>query len=134
AYKTLTYPIGNADGFFPAQLRGVNEASTILEIECVKDPLQQISPSSVSEDIDAVFNSRYWTLAVVNGTYSGSQIAISLEGTDAFLNNEGPVVLERTAGILKDLKNGEQTADFVASKEKTGTAGGTYALASTKKV
>ncbi|GHN00711.1 hypothetical protein WSM22_22000 [Cytophagales bacterium WSM2-2] len=135
SYKTLTYPIGNADGFFPVQLLGVNESNTVLEMECVKDPSPQIPTTGLSADIDAVFNSRYWTLAVSNGPYTGAYISLSLTGVSSFLSDEAPVILEKDAGgTVKDLSNAAQTSDFATSKDKTGATGGTYAVASSKKV
>jgi hypothetical protein len=130
----LTYPIGDADGFFPAKLGNVTDASTVLSIECVKgDPA--IAPDSLSADINGVFTDHYWQMAVVSGTFSGSPIALSLTGADTFLNSETAVVIEKVTGAnyINDLL-GSSANSFVISKDNISAEGGIYAIASSKDV
>jgi gliding motility-associated-like protein len=130
---TLTFPVGNSSGYFPAQLSTVTDPAALVGIECaLGDP--QIPADSLSADVDKVFTQWYWKLSVISrGTYSGSPISLSLDQTDTFLGNEKPVVIEKdSASYINDL-SGSLNNSFVTSTRSVHVKG-IYALAVSKDV
>lgn len=98
---TRTFPIGNANGYFPVRLESVTDNGTLIGFQVIDGDPALTTPATVTD----VFKDHYWEMTLSNGTFSGSPVSLSSTGTDAFFSSGGsPVVLEKdTDGNVTDL-------------------------------
>jgi gliding motility-associated-like protein len=135
------YPIGNANGFYPAQLSGVGDAAALLRMECFAvsgtPPIQLTDLTSQFEDIDDLVTDRYYQFNVYSASsFAGSTISLSLNNTQSIIDpsKNKPVVVELDSLLkLSDLQ-GSLNNLFVQSASNTAPKGGKYMIAASKDV
>ena len=123
-----TFPIGNAKGYFPAQLTAIDVADkdTPIGMEVIS-----VDPGfATSTSIKEIFTDHFWELTIGSGTFSGkSPISLSEAGTSSFFTTIGDiVVLEKDAAKQNEL-GGIGNNTFITSSLGISTTGKTYALA-----
>ena len=131
-----TFPIGNADGYFPARLDDVREDDVVLGLEVIKgDP--NLTGQLPVEVID-ILKDHYWQLSVRGtGTYSGSPISISANNITSFLQTGergGPAVVQQDSAL--DIKNlgGAVLNSFVIERTRASSNGKIYVIGKTKDI
>ncbi len=137
--STRTFPIGNANGFYPAQLNGVSDANALTRMECLggTPPMTLSELTAKFEDIEDLVVDRYYELKVFNLTsFSGSPISLSLNGTSPTIDpsKNKPVVVELDSlSSIRDLQ-GSPGPLFLLSGSNTTAKGGKYMIAASKDV
>ena len=125
---SLTFPIGTATNYFPAQLTGVADAdvNTELGLEIITSNPGFIPSGSIKE----IFPDHFWELTISNGTFSGSTISLSNNLTGNFFNGIGsPSILEKNQ-TGKDTDLGASINNpYYSSTLKNSSTGKYYALA-----
>ncbi|HCW08074.1 MAG TPA: hypothetical protein DGG95_12000 [Cytophagales bacterium] len=135
---TRTYPIGNANGFYPAQVSGITDANAYVRMECLavsgNYPIP-IDSLTKYPDISGMVTDRVWDLIAFNrSTYAGSTISLSLNQTDNILNGQKAVIIQQdTLGNIKDL-DGTLNNTFVEGVSKTSVKGARFTIAASKDV
>ncbi len=131
----IVFPIGNANGFFPAIMDVTDNPRPVLTMECIAaDPNSLIQP--LPADVPTLFPDHYWQLAVTSGTFSGSGIELVLTGTKNFLIKESPVIIEKetATGKINDLSGKINNNLYVGTRTKVSTSGGIYAIGGSREV
>ncbi len=124
-----TFPIGNAKGYFPAQLTEIEVADkdTPIGMEVISGTN---NPFTVAAPIKEIFTDHFWELTIGSGSFSGkSPISLSEAGTSSFFTTVGDiVVLEKDATKQNEL-GGIGNNTFITSSLGVSSTGKTYALA-----
>ena len=130
-----TFPIGNADGYFPVIFDKVTDATTSLGFEVIKGDPNFSSQKPL--DVSDIFIDHYWQLTVNGGSFSGSPLEVSTLGTDTFLKGGtpgAPIVLELDTDNNLTNINGQYISPFVKVRNNTSPKGKIYALGKSEKV
>ncbi len=125
---TLTFPIGNANGYAPVRLDDI-DVSSDKNVELGFD-ITTIDPGfTTSGPIKEISHTRYWQFSVSGGTFPGSSISIGYDTqTESFQDSPSILEFPSTTKIQKDL-GGKVNNGFFSSTLKTSGINGTYALA-----
>lgn len=130
-----TFPIGNADGYFPAVLTNVNEDNVLLGFEVKKgDPAATYTNfSQLPSQVTALFKEHYWERRVRGTDFTGSYVQLSFNGLDAFTPSDGsmgaPVILEAdTLSSPPKSLEGSLSLPFVKSSKLGSTKSAVYAI------
>lgn len=138
---TRTYPIGNINGFYPAQISGATDG-TVFRMQCVA--VNGVNPAPITiadltqfEDIDELLTDRYYQFNVFNlNSFAGGLIGLSTNNTLPTIDpsKNKPVVVEvDSLGNINDLQ-GAVSNSFVKSGSNTTAKGGKYMIAASKDV
>lgn len=133
---TRTFPIGNADGYFPVRLDAVKDKDVMIGFEVVKgDPNLD---SQLPVDISEVLKDRYWELTTKpslssttsGGRFTGSPISVSTNQLANFIqvgDNLPQLVELDTDGLVKNLAGVVKDPYLVVSRS-ISSKGTLYAI------
>lgn len=129
-----TFPIGDADGYFPFVMNVARDGTALLGLEVIKgDPnISGLIPSEVTD----VFTDHYWQMTVQGGSFTGGSAQVSAKGILPFLQNGttgAPTVLELESDNTLNNLGGLYFAPFI-KVATISPKGKIYAIGKTEKV
>ncbi len=132
---TRTFPIGNATGFYPAQLE-INSADAAegVGMEVVADG-SGFAP--VTGSVKEIFPDHFWELtAGTSATLTGLKpISLSTNGTQTFFDGTGdPTILELNATNVQANLGGSLNNSFYTSTSPVSAKASRFALAKSDKI
>jgi CHU_C Type IX secretion signal domain len=130
-----TFPIGNNDGYFPAQLT-INDADAA---DGVGMEIVSTNPgfAPVTGSIKEIFTDHFWELtAGTSGTLNSSNpISLSSNGTSNFFTGDGDaVVLESNSSGVQANLGGIVNNTFYSSTQGVSSKAKTFGLAKSDKI
>jgi hypothetical protein len=129
---SLSFPIGNENGYFPARLDGVSAVDPNILIEPLGLAVISTNPGFVkTPDLKDIFTSHFWEFSKVgtNAFLGNTQISLS-DNTSGFFGTDGDAtILElSTNGAQTDLF-GSPNNSFYTSSSPMSASGKYYGLA-----
>jgi gliding motility-associated-like protein len=113
---TKVFPIGNGQSYLPVTLTNVEGASTLIQVEGIEDATSFIP----GNDLQEVFNNRYWRVEALNGSLASSKIELPMQAlptpySNRFVVAQASTVQSQFSSLGQSQVRGTSSSGFLSS-------------------